>query len=76
MFTNTEVHKIGGTSKTNQGNPNLKKYFLNKISSAKFLKNKHYRFLFVISENDIINFLPVTKTSIISKTAWTLYANL
>ena len=61
MFTNTEVHKIVCISKTNQDNPNLSNAFETKHHQLHFCITNTTDFLFLISEDDSINFLSVSK---------------
>ena len=60
MFTNTEVHKIVRISKTNQDNPNLQNAFEIKHHQLHLCITNTTDFLFLVSENDSINILPVS----------------
>ena len=61
MFTNTEVYKIVHISKTSQDNPNLSNASEAKHHQLRFCITNTTDFLFLIFENDCINFLPVSK---------------
>ena len=61
MFTSTEVHKIVRISKTDQYNPNLSNASEAKHHQLHFCMTNTINSLFLISENDSINFLPVSR---------------
>ena len=73
---NTEVHKIVRISKTNQDNPSQKN-----TSEAKHdqlplrVKNIIY-FLFLISENDFISYVPVKNVSYLENSLDSVYKSL
>ena len=60
----THVYKYQGSQNrivlSNQDNPNLQNASETKLSVTS-LYDKHYRFLFLISQDDSINFLSVSK---------------
>ena len=61
MFTNTEVHKVVRISKTDQDNLNLSNAPETKHHQLHFCMTDTTDFLFLISEDDSVNFLSLSK---------------
>ena len=60
MFTDTDVHKIVRISKADQNNPNLQNAPETKHRQLHFHITNTADFLFLTSENDSINLLPLS----------------